>query len=162
QEAEVLGDLVVARLGLTLAISHRLSAAFPGNRAYVSQYDDGARRGLAELLGLCPGAVTRRLPRPAGPSPWPAPGRAGGASGHGSPGTLLERRRRVTGGPLSPLFYSRPLEIVRGEGPWLFAADGTRYLDAYNNVAVVGHTHPTVVQSVNRQNALLNTHSRYL
>ena len=68
----------------------------------------------------------------------------------------------MTGGPLSPLFYSRPLEIVRGEGPWLFAADGTRYLDAYNNVAVVGHAHPTVVQSVNRQNALLNTHSRYL
>jgi 4-aminobutyrate aminotransferase-like enzyme len=68
----------------------------------------------------------------------------------------------VTGGPLSPLFYSRPLELVRGEGPWLFAADGSRYLDAYNNVAVVGHAHPAVVQSVSSQLALLNTHSRYL
>jgi 4-aminobutyrate aminotransferase-like enzyme len=44
----------------------------------------------------------------------------------------------------------------------LDAADGTRSLDAYNNVAVVGHCHPTVVQSVCRQLALLNTHSRYL
>jgi 4-aminobutyrate aminotransferase-like enzyme len=54
------------------------------------------------------------------------------------------------------------LHIVRGEGPWLFAADGTRYLDAYNNVAVVGHAHPTVTQAVSRQLGLLNTHSRYL
>jgi 4-aminobutyrate aminotransferase-like enzyme len=76
--------------------------------------------------------------------------------------TLLERRRRVSGGPLSPLFYARPLEIVRGEGPWLFAGDGARYLDAYNNVAVVGHAHPTVVQSVSRQLAQVNSHSRYL
>jgi 4-aminobutyrate aminotransferase-like enzyme len=42
------------------------------------------------------------------------------------------------------------LHIVRGEGLWLFAADGTRYLDAYNNVAVVGHAHPTVTQAVSR------------
>ena len=87
-----------------------------------------------------------------------ADNRADGAE----PGDLLRRRRRVTGGALSPLFYSRPLHIVRGEGPWLFAADGTRYLDAYNNVAVVGHAHPTVTQAVSRQLRVLNTHSRYL
>jgi len=51
---------------------------------------------------------------------------------------------------------------VRGEGPWLFTADGTRYLDAYNNVAVVGHAHPAVVQAVSRQLDAVNTHSRYL
>ena len=55
-----------------------------------------------------------------------------------------------------------PLELVRGEGPWLFSADGTRYLDAYNNVAVVGHAHPAVTNAVGRQLAVLNTHSRYL
>jgi 4-aminobutyrate aminotransferase-like enzyme len=48
------------------------------------------------------------------------------------------------------------------KGPWLLAADGTRYLDAYNIVAVVGHAHPVVVQAVSRQLAVLNTHSRYL
>jgi 4-aminobutyrate aminotransferase-like enzyme/Ser/Thr protein kinase RdoA (MazF antagonist) len=164
-EVEVIGDLVVARLGLTLAISDRLSTAYPDNRAYVGQYEAGARRVLPELLDLGPGDVTRRLHLLAGTARTGGPGTRGSAAattGQDAPGTLLDRRRRVTGGPLSPLFYSRPLEIVRGEGPWLFAADGTRYLDAYNNVAVVGHAHPTVVQSVNRQNALLNTHSRYL
>jgi 4-aminobutyrate aminotransferase-like enzyme/Ser/Thr protein kinase RdoA (MazF antagonist) len=165
QEAGVIGDLVVARLGLTLAISDRLSTAFPDNRAYVGQYEAGARRVLPELLDLGPEAVSRRLHLLAGTARTGGPltrGGAAAATGQDASAALLDRRRRVTGGALSPLFYSRPLEIVRGEGPWLFAADGTRYLDAYNNVAVVGHAHPTVVQSVNRQNALLNTHSRYL
>ncbi len=66
------------------------------------------------------------------------------------------------GGRLAPLFYRQPLDIVRGEGPWLFARDGRRYLDAYNNVAVVGHAHPAVTQAVGRQLGTLNTHSRYL
>jgi 4-aminobutyrate aminotransferase-like enzyme/Ser/Thr protein kinase RdoA (MazF antagonist) len=164
-EVEVLGDLVLARLALTLAISRRRSAVHEDNLAYINQYDASTRRALDQLLEVGPDAVTRRLHRLAGtgrsapPAPHGQridepddPGRAG----------LLERRRAATGGALSPLFYADPIEVVRGEGPWLYAADGTRYLDAYNNVAVVGHAHPTVVGSVSRQLAVLNTHSRYL
>src|SRR4029079_10341892 len=55
---------------------------------------------------------------------------------------LIERRARAFGPALSPLTYDRPLHLVRGEGVWLFDADGTRYLDCYNNVPVVGHGHP--------------------
>jgi 4-aminobutyrate aminotransferase-like enzyme len=51
---------------------------------------------------------------------------------------------------------------VRGEGTWLFDADGRRYLDCYNNVASVGHCHPHVVAALSRQAATLNTHTRYL
>jgi len=74
---------------------------------------------------------------------------------------LVARRRRVFG-PTSMLFYARPLHLVRGEGVWLIGADGTRYLDAYNNVASVGHCHPRVAAAVSQQMATLNTHSRYL
>ncbi len=74
---------------------------------------------------------------------------------------LIGRRQR-TFGPSSMLFYKRPLHIVRAEGVWLIAADGTRYLDAYNNVPSVGHCHPKVVAAVAQQMGLLNTHSRYL
>jgi 4-aminobutyrate aminotransferase-like enzyme len=42
------------------------------------------------------------------------------------------------------------------------AADGRRYLDAYNNVPVVGHAHPRVVEAIARQAATLNTNTRYL
>lgn len=74
----------------------------------------------------------------------------------------LVKRRRETFGPTSMLFYDRPLNLVRGEGVWLHDADGTRYLDAYNNVPSVGHCHPRVVEAVSRQMGTLNTHTRYL
>ncbi len=75
--------------------------------------------------------------------------------------SLLERRARLLG-PAYRLFYEAPLHPVRGEGVWLDDADGKRYLDAYNNVASVGHCHPHVVDAIARQAGVLNTHTRYL
>jgi len=60
------------------------------------------------------------------------------------------------------LFYDQPLHLVRGEGVWLFDADGNKYLDMYNNVPHVGHCHPRVVDAISRQASTLNTHTRYL
>jgi 4-aminobutyrate aminotransferase-like enzyme len=74
----------------------------------------------------------------------------------------LVARRRKTFGPTSMLFYKRPLNLVRGEGAWLYDADGSRYLDAYNNVPSVGHCHPRIVEAVAQQMGTLNTHTRYL
>ncbi|RAI64862.1 aspartate aminotransferase family protein [Pseudomonas fluorescens] len=73
---------------------------------------------------------------------------------------LLERRRKTMGA--SPLFYDKPLHFVRGEGVHLYAADGRRYLDCYNNIPVVGHCHPRVADAITKQNKTLNVHSRYL
>lgn len=75
---------------------------------------------------------------------------------------VLVAKRRHTLGAASMLFYQQPLEPVRGLGVWLYEADGRAYLDAYNNVPVLGHAHPQVVEAVSRQLATLNTHSRYL
>src|SRR4051812_4699116 len=63
---------------------------------------------------------------------------------------LLERRRRLLG-PAYRLFYSQPLELVRGEGVHLYDAAGEEYLDAYNNVPCVGHAHPRVVAAIAEQ-----------
>ena len=76
--------------------------------------------------------------------------------------TNLLARRAAFLGPNVPTFYREPVHIVRGEGVWLFDADGRRYLDCYNNVAHVGHCHPKVVEAIARQSGLLNTHTRYL
>jgi 4-aminobutyrate aminotransferase-like enzyme len=73
---------------------------------------------------------------------------------------IAERERRL--GKAYRLFYQKPLEIVRGEGVWLYDAGGDRYLDCYNNVPHVGHCHPRVVQALCNQAAMLNTHTRYL
>jgi 4-aminobutyrate aminotransferase-like enzyme len=74
---------------------------------------------------------------------------------------LIARRNRLLG-PAYRLFYEEPVQFVRGEGVWLYDPAGRRYLDAYNNVASVGHCHPHVVQAIARQAAVLNTHTRYL
>ena len=74
---------------------------------------------------------------------------------------LIARRNKVLG-PAYRLFYDDPLHIVRGEGVWLFDADGRKYLDTYNNVPHVGHSHPHVVQAVTEQVAKVNIHTRYL
>jgi len=74
---------------------------------------------------------------------------------------LIARREKVLG-PAYRLFYEKPLHLVRGEGVFLYDAAGEKYLDAYNNVASLGHCHPRVVEAINAQTAVLNTHTRYL
>jgi 4-aminobutyrate aminotransferase-like enzyme len=76
--------------------------------------------------------------------------------------TTLAARRDAALGAGAALFYRTPLHIVRGEGAYLFDAEGRRYVDMYNNVPCVGHANPDVVAAMTRQQATLNVHSRYL
>ena len=73
----------------------------------------------------------------------------------------LGRRHRLLGAG-AELFYETPLHFVRGAGVWLYDAHDRAYLDVYNNVPHVGHTHPTVVHAIQRQTGVLATHTRYL
>ncbi|MEQ9892815.1 aspartate aminotransferase family protein [Pectobacterium aroidearum] len=75
--------------------------------------------------------------------------------------TLTDKRSRVLGESYR-LFYRKPVHLVRGEGQYLWDADGKKYLDVYNNVASIGHCHPAVVEAVHQQMTMLNTHTRYL
>lgn len=54
-------------------------------------------------------------------------------------------------------YGSRALSFVRGEGSWLIAADGKRYLDAISSIAVcgLGHAHPAVTATIATQAATL-------
>lgn len=74
---------------------------------------------------------------------------------------LLARRERLLGRNMST-FYQEPVHLVKGEGVWLWDAEGRKYLDCYNNVPHVGHCHPKVVEAITRQASTLNTHTRYL
>jgi 4-aminobutyrate aminotransferase-like enzyme/Ser/Thr protein kinase RdoA (MazF antagonist)/murein DD-endopeptidase MepM/ murein hydrolase activator NlpD len=73
----------------------------------------------------------------------------------------LAARRALVGRNLS-ISYERPLKIVRGWMQYLYDHTGRAYLDVYNNVPLVGHSHPRVVQAAQEQLALLNTNTRYL
>lgn len=74
---------------------------------------------------------------------------------------LIADRTRLLG-PNVSTFYEDPVHIVKGEGVWLWDADGRKYLDCYNNVPHVGHCNPRVVDAICQQARTLNTHTRYL
>ena len=78
-----------------------------------------------------------------------------------TPNQIQELRRKYLSPSLS-LSYDEPIHIVRGEGQYLYDKEGNRYLDAVNNIQHVGHCHPKVVNAAEKQNALLNTNTRYL
>jgi len=73
----------------------------------------------------------------------------------------LRARKSLLGKNLS-VSYERPLKIVRGWKQYLYDDTGRAYLDVYNNVPLVGHSHPRVVGAAQGQLALLNTNTRYL
>ena len=155
-EAEVIGHLVLARVVTTLDVSRARAARHHDNRAYITQYDEGRRELLEMLTDLTDDELAARFARLAGVPPRP---RERGPSGRTD---LAARRAAVLGGRLAPTFYEEPLHIERGDGPWLLDADGNRYLDAYNNVAVAGHNHPAITAAIVRELHTLNTNSRYL
>ena len=74
---------------------------------------------------------------------------------------LVDRRTRLLG-PAYRLFYETPVHFTRGQGAWLYDAQGEAYLDCYNNVASLGHAHPHVLAATARQAATYASHTRYL
>jgi 4-aminobutyrate aminotransferase-like enzyme/Ser/Thr protein kinase RdoA (MazF antagonist) len=146
EELELLPDLVCVRM-VTVAVLFGWRAARHPDNDYLTGWEDRLWPLLAFLEDGGRDRFAQRLRATVVPDDREA---------------LIERRARAFGPALSPLTYDRPLHLVRGEGVWLFDADGTRYLDCYNNVPVVGHAHPRVSDAIARQARLLNTNMRYL
>jgi acetylornithine/N-succinyldiaminopimelate aminotransferase len=61
--------------------------------------------------------------------------------------------------------YARhPLVLVRGDGPWMWDADGKRYLDFIAGIGVnaLGQNHPRIVRAIQEQSArLIHTSNLY-
>jgi 4-aminobutyrate aminotransferase-like enzyme/Ser/Thr protein kinase RdoA (MazF antagonist) len=153
EELAVLHDLTLLRLATALCLYDFRIRATERPAAWLAEERPDIVRALTRFLALDRDEVHERYRA--------ACGRAVRAPSSAAIGALQERRRRALG-PSYRLFYDRPVHLVRGEGSWLWDADGRRYLDCYNNVASVGHCHPHVVAALSRQAATLNTHTRYL
>ena len=78
-----------------------------------------------------------------------------------STNTILKQRHEVIS-PLISVSYSKPLNLNRSAFQYMYDVHGNTYLDAYNNIPHVGHSHPKVVEAGQRQMAKLNTNTRYL
>ncbi len=152
EEAAVLGDLVAARLATSIVVGAWRQARGVGRpgapEGAVSFLHILAREGWAEAAHRFEQAA--RSPSAAGRLPYRPRSRP----------DLAAARPKVLG-PLG-LFYDEPLHLVRGQGAHVYDSEGRRYLDAYNNVPVVGHCHPDVVAAIEAQGRLLVTNTRYL
>jgi 4-aminobutyrate aminotransferase-like enzyme/Ser/Thr protein kinase RdoA (MazF antagonist) len=160
-EVELLYDVVTARHAVTVLV-HAWRRHHDDQGAHVlDEAAVHAGHSLDRLLNADVAALTRTWHEAAGTLPAAASVMVPGAAGAAASAVGLARRHRLMGAG-AELFYEKPLHLVRGAGVWLYDAQGHAYLDAYNNVPHVGHTHPTVVAAIQRQTAILATHTRYL
>jgi 4-aminobutyrate aminotransferase-like enzyme/Ser/Thr protein kinase RdoA (MazF antagonist) len=118
------------------------------------------QRPADQYLSVSQGPIAETLPVLAAIDPETAEAAFRLARGR-TPEETLAARRRVIGPNLS-VAYRRPVKIVRGWMQYLYDHAGRQYLDAYNNVPHVGHSHPRVVQAAAEQMLVLNTNTRYL
>lgn len=86
------------------------------------------------------------------------------ATGAGHTGSaaesVLEQRERALA-EVQEHYYREPPRIERGWRHILITEEGRPLLDMINNVAVVGHSHPRIARTAERQLRLLNTNSRF-
>eukprot|EP00878_Enallax_costatus_P036609 GHUV01041128.1.p1 GENE.GHUV01041128.1~~GHUV01041128.1.p1 ORF type:complete len:119 (+),score=34.55 GHUV01041128.1:914-1270(+) len=75
--------------------------------------------------------------------------------------SVLQQRKQLYG-PNAALSYDQPLNIVRGQGCYLYDEAGKEYLDCVNNVTHVGHGNERVTAAIASQLCQVNTNSRYL
>ena len=137
----------------------------------IADADDGLPPRVRVQAVLVPGldAPGRAVPSLAAawqalcPDPSPLLGLAPGAAAAppDDAADLLARRSRVLAA-VQVHYFDAPPRIERGWRHHLVDTRGRAYVDAVNNIAVLGHSHPAVETAVRRQLAKLNTNSRFL
>ncbi len=148
-ERAILGELLAARMCAAVVVPASRAALYDDPDALQASVRDLGATVLHHLVSVGWDEVARRLGGREPGTGWTVP-------------ALAERRTRAIGPAMTGLTYREPLHLVGGDGAWLIDAGGRRYLDAYNNVPVVGHEHPRVVEAIVRQARRLNTNMRYL
>jgi len=165
EEIAAFFPLLAARLAVSVVNSaHRKSLV--RDDPYVTVSEEPAWAALERLASIDSRSALEYFRAAAGKvAPIAGSKRASGAGAEPAKGFTFEEslaaRKRLLGGNLS-LSYDQPLKIVRGSMQHLYDQAGRTYLDVYNNVPLVGHSHPRVVRAIQDQVTLLNTNTRYL
>jgi 4-aminobutyrate aminotransferase-like enzyme len=162
EELRLIFDLVSTRCAMYVAIANWRVSDRPENKKYIMSGVLDFGRLLEAMQGWGRDRMYAGLRRAcATPVSIAISDLTRGPSKEENLQSLIERRRQRLG-PELELSYDKPLHVVRGEGVWLVDDTGRSFLDAYNNVPSVGHSHPHVVQALARQAATLNTNTRYI
>uniref|UniRef100_A0A1I8AMK9 Aminotran_5 domain-containing protein n=1 Tax=Steinernema glaseri TaxID=37863 RepID=A0A1I8AMK9_9BILA len=64
---------------------------------------------------------------------------------------LIEKRNKMIGSTCEIFYKDDPFVVTRGEMQYLFDDRNRKFIDCISNVQHVGHSHPTVVNSIHEQ-----------
>ncbi|MEZ2414365.1 aminotransferase class III-fold pyridoxal phosphate-dependent enzyme [Muriicola sp. E247] len=149
-ECDSLYYLIAARLCISVCQSAFNSRENPQSE-YITISEKGAWKLLYQWLRISPIHAKRKIRGVCGfPNTTPVTGTA-----------LLEHRQKHFGKNLS-LSYKNPIHMVGAAFQYMYDAEGNTFLDAYNNIMLVGHCHPHVVEAGQKAMATLNTNTRYI
>lgn len=147
RELAVMGELWATRAAVGVAIGSWRAAEGLEEPEFAQRLNQSAAVMMEHLLS----------------TGWDRVAGALGASNRSARGGSLTARRGAVFGPaMEGLSYAEPIELASASGVWMADTAGRRYLDMYNNVVCLGHSHPRVSSAVARQWRLLNTNMRYL
>jgi len=74
---------------------------------------------------------------------------------------MVKGRKTYVGSNLT-LSYDKPIIMKKAAFQYMYDSFGKTYIDAYNNIPHVGHSHPLVIEASLKQSSVLNTNTRYL
>ncbi|MBO6524734.1 MAG: aminotransferase class III-fold pyridoxal phosphate-dependent enzyme [Balneolaceae bacterium] len=150
QELEILYYLIAARLCISVCNSAHAKKNEPEND-YAFSSEENAWNMLYSWLEVNPVKARNAFFSACGYDiPAPVSVEQKVAQRHSSISSILS------------LSYDNPVYMNRSAFQYMYDVYGNTYLDAYNNIPHVGHSHPEVTEAGQKQMAKLNTNTRYI
>ncbi|WP_246020088.1 aminotransferase class III-fold pyridoxal phosphate-dependent enzyme [Muriicola soli] len=149
-ECDSLYYLIAARLSMSVCHSAHASELDP-NSDYITISQKGAWKLLQQWLRINPLHARNRFRQTCD-----LPIAKGVPTSE-----ILSQRKEHFAKNLS-LSYANPIHMYGAAFQYMYDVEGNTFLDAYNNIMLVGHCHPKVVQAGQKAMSRLNTNTRYL
>jgi 4-aminobutyrate aminotransferase-like enzyme/Ser/Thr protein kinase RdoA (MazF antagonist) len=149
-ELSVLYYLIAARLCTSVCNSSHSKKKDPEN-TYATSSEKKAWSMLYKWLRINPIAAENVFRKTVGFSTLKTP----------SIKQSIQRRHEYLS-PILSMSYKEPIQMAGAAFQYMYDINGNTFLDAYNNIPHVGHSHPKVVMAGQRQMAQLNTNTRYV
>jgi len=150
REVELLYYLIAARLCLSVCQSAIGRHRDPEN-SYVSISENAAWELLHLWLTIDPERARRVFGSAIGLEMYPDE----------SIQEKVDKRHKYIN-PIVSISYKEPIWMTKAAFQYMYDGYGNTFLDAYNNIPHVGHSHPKVVEAGRHQMAALNTNTRYV
>ncbi|MDG1734454.1 MAG: aminotransferase class III-fold pyridoxal phosphate-dependent enzyme [Crocinitomicaceae bacterium] len=149
-EVELLYYLIATKLCISVCQSSNAKRQQPENK-YASVSEKNAWRSLERLIKMNPLGVENHFLKALGFE----------VKEQNSVAHQIQKRQKYFS-PLLSVSYKNPVFMKRAALQYMYDGYGNTFLDAYNNIPHVGHSHPRVVSAGQKQMATLNTNTRYL